>query len=60
MKPTTGTTHAFRPAKVKVVAFQVAASGIYCILEDGRMYERVLDEWKVLMPPLTAEQREPR
>ena len=48
------------PAPLKVVAFQVAASGTFCILEDGRMYEKVLDEWQAYMPPLTNAQREAR
>jgi hypothetical protein len=48
------------PKLVPVVGFQVAASGTYCILADGRMYEKVLDEWRVCMPPLTEAQREAR
>ena len=49
-----------QPKRLNVVAFQIAASGTYCILEDGRMYEKVLDEWQACMPPLTNAQREAR
>lgn len=50
----------FHPPPLSVVGFQVAASGTFCILEDGRMYERVMDEWRAFQPPLTKAQREAR
>ena len=48
------------PKTLNVVAVHIGPSGTYCILEDGRMYEKVLDEWQACMPPLTPEQRTPR